>query len=203
MITVYHAPRARSVRIIWTLEELGVPYEVNAMPFTPEALKSDTYLRVHPLGKVPAIRDGDVRLFESGAIVEYLVERYGNGRLAPAPNTPARPDYLQWMHFAEGTAMPPISELAQHTMFKPEAERVPSVVADARARIAAWLPVVEAALAGRDYLCGAEFTAADVMMGYTALLPKWFGMLGEPHANLHAWLARLEARPALQKALTT
>lgn len=203
MITLYHSPRTRSLRVLWLLEELGVPYELRSMAFTPDVLKSADYLRLSPLGKVPALEDGDVRLFESGAIVEYLVERYDSGRLAPAIGTPARAAYLQWIHFAEGTAMPPVSQLAQHTMFKPAEERVAAVAADARASIGIWLRLLESALAGRDYLCGSQFTAADVMMGYSLLLPKWFGMLGDDAPNLAAYLARLEERPALQKALSS
>jgi glutathione S-transferase len=201
MVTLFHSPRTRSLRVLWLLEELGIPYELRTLPFTPESLKSPEYLRINPLGKVPAIQDGDAQMFESGAIVEYLVEKYGNGRLAPAPGTPARAAYLQWIHFAEATAMPPISELAQHTMFKPEAERIAAIVPDAQARIQNWLTTVEAAMDGRDYLCGSELTAADVMLGYSLLLTKWFGLLGD-RPNLTAYLARLEARPALQKALT-
>ncbi|MEO8603859.1 MAG: glutathione S-transferase family protein [bacterium] len=201
MITLYHSPRTRSLRVLWLLEELAVPYTLKTLTFAPTDLKSDAYLRIHPLGKVPSIEDGEVQMFESGAIVEYLIERYGNGRLAPPAGTPARAAYLQWLHFAESTAMPPISELAQHTMFKPEAERIAAVIPDAQARIQIWLQTVEAALAGRDYICGREFTGADVMLGYSVLLPKWFGSLGAQHPNLHAYLARLEARPALRKAL--
>ncbi len=200
MVTLFHSPRTRSLRVLWLLEELGTPYELRTLPFTAENLKSAEYLRINPLGKLPAIQDGDVQMFESGAIVEYLVEQYGNGRLAPAPGTPARATYLQWLHFGEASAMPPISELAQHTMFKPESERIAAVIPDAQARIQTWLSAVEPALAGRDYLCGGEFTAADVMMGYSLLLTKWFGLLGD-RPNLAAYLARLEARPALQKAL--
>jgi glutathione S-transferase len=105
MIILYHSPRTRSLRVLWLLEELGVPYELRSMTFTPDVLQSADYLRLSPLGKVPALEDGDVRLFESGAIVEYLVERYDDGRLAPAIGTPARAAYLQWIHFAEGTAI--------------------------------------------------------------------------------------------------
>jgi glutathione S-transferase len=203
MVTLYHSPRTRSLRIVWLLEELGTPYALNTLTFSPGDLKSEAYLRVNPLGKVPAIEDGDVRMFESGAIVEYLIERYGDGRLAPPPGTPARAAYLQWLHFAEATAMPPISELAQHTMFKPEAERIAAIVPDAKARIQAWLQVVEAALSDRPFIGGADFSGADVMLGYSALLPKWFGHLGPQHANIDAYLTRLEARPALQKALAS
>ncbi len=201
MITLYHSPRTRSLRVLWLLEELGVPYELRTLTFAPAELKSDEYLRINPLGKVPSIRDGEVQMFESGAIVKYLIERYGADRLAPPLGTPQRAAYLQWIHFAESTAMPPISDLAQHTMFKPEGERLAAMVPDATARIHAWLRTLEAALAGRDYACGAAFSGADVMLGYSVLLPKWFNMLGDEYPNLNAYIGRLEARPALQKAL--
>lgn len=202
MIKLYHSPRTRSVRILWLLEELGLPYELSTMPFTDETLKSAAYLKVHPMGKVPAIEDGPVTMFESGAITEYILEKYGNGRLAPAPGSPARPGYLQWLHFAESTAMPPVGDMAQHLMFKPENERIPAVVADAQVRIGRVLDAVEAGLTG-DYIAGPEFTAADVMLGYALLLMKWFGMIGPQHPKTAAYLQRLEQRPAMQKAVNS
>jgi glutathione S-transferase len=201
MLKLYHSPRTRSVRIYWLLEELGVPYELETLAFTPETLKAPAYLNVHPLGKLPAIQDGDLILFESGAILEYILEKYGNGRLAPAPGDPARGAFLQWVHFAEATAMPPLGDIAQHMLFKPEAERIPAVVADAQARVATIVAAIEKTLTGRQYLLGSEFTAADIMMGYSLLLVKWFGLLTPEYPNVTAYLARLEQRPALRKAL--
>jgi len=201
MIKLYHSARTRSVRILWLLEELAVPYELVTMQFTPEALKAPSYTSINPLGKVPSIEDGELTLFESGAIVEYLIETYGKGRLAPKLGTPARAKFLQWVHFAEATAMPPLADLAQHTLFKPEAERVPAVVADARARAGNVLAALDRELAGKTYLLGDEFSGADVMMGYAVLLMKWFGLIGSKYANVSAYLARLEQRPGLEKAL--
>jgi glutathione S-transferase len=201
MLKLYHSPRTRSMRIYWLLEELGVPYELETLAFTPETLKAAPYLKVHPLGKLPAIQDGDLIMFESGAILEYILEKYGKGRLAPAPGSPARGAFLQWVHFAEATAMPPLSDIAQHTLFKPEAERVAAVVADGQARVAAVVAALEQTLTGKEYLLGSEFSAADIMMGYSLLLVKWFGLLTPEYRNATAYLTRLEQRPALQKAL--
>src|SRR5437667_1264725 len=175
MITLYHSPLMRSVRIYWLLEELRLPYRLETLTFT--SLKSPAYKKVHPLGKVPAIQDGDLTMFESGAILEYILEEYGNGRLAPAPGTSRRAMFLQWVHFAEATAFPPIGDVVAHTLFRPEAERIPAVVADGRTRAAAVLGMLEQALAGKRYLLGAEFTAADIMMGLTLLGAKWHGLL--------------------------
>ena len=198
---LYHSPRTRSIRIYWLLEELGIPFELAALEFTPDALKSPSYLKVHPLGKVPSLEDGELTMFESGAIVEYILEKYGKGRLAPPPGSALRGPFLQWLHFAEATAMPPVVLIIAHSMLKPEAERIPAVVADGRTGAAAVLAALEGALAGKQYLLGHEFSAADIMMGYSLLLMKWLGLISEAYPNVAAYLARLEERPALQKAL--
>lgn len=199
MIKLFHSPRSRSLRVYWLLEELALPYELVTIDFQ---RSGRPFTQATPTGKVPTLQDGDVTMFESGAIVEYVLERHGNGRLAPPPGSPLRPQYLQWIHFAEGTAFPPLANIAWHTLFRRDAERIPDVINDYRAWAGAALEVLEKALDGRDYLLGADFSAADVMVGYTVACVKWFGMLGEQYPRLAAYLARLEARPAFQKALT-
>ncbi|MBI2963295.1 MAG: glutathione S-transferase family protein [Deltaproteobacteria bacterium] len=198
MIKLYHAPLTRSIRIYWLLEELGVPYQLEVVQF---AVGKTPFAQRSPYGKVPAIEDGDLAMFESGAILEYVLERYGEGRLAPRPGTPQRGEFLQWVHFAEATAMPPLGDIVRHTIFKPEAERIAAVVEDARGRAAATFAVAERSLEGKDYLLGGEFSAADVMMGVTLLIARRFEVLDARTPNLLAYLARLEARPALQRAL--
>jgi glutathione S-transferase len=200
MIRLYHCPHARSARVLWLLEELGVPYDLVKLDFTPERLKSPDYLKIHPLGKVPAIVDGDLTLFESGAIVEYIVERYGEGRLAPPPGSAERAAFLQWLHFGEATLLPPLGDIAQHTIFRPEAERIPAVVADARQRAAAVLALLERVLSERAYLAGSDFTAADIMTGYGLHLTKLLGLLTPDQPNIQAYLGRLAERPAFRKA---
>jgi glutathione S-transferase len=197
VLKLYHSPGTRSWRIRWLLEELAIPYQLETVPFV---LPTTPFAQPSPFGKLPAIEDGDVVMFESGAILEYVLERYGGGRLAPAPGTPERAAFLQWVHFAEATAMPPLGEITRQTMFKPEAERVQAVIDDARLRAAAALRVVEQALAGKEYLLGAKFSAADVMMGYTLVSARWHGVLGEDFPNLSRYLGRLEARAAFQRA---
>ena len=200
MIKLYHASKTRSVRVLWLLEELGMRYELALIPFTQDALKSAAFLRVNPCGSLPAIEDGEVAMFESGAIVEYVLERYGNGRLAPPIGSPVRARYLQWLHFGEASLLPPLGDIAQHAMFRPEAERIPAMVVDGRRRAVAKLDVLERALAGSAYLCGEELTAADVMVGYGVAIAALLGVVGGQHPNLRAYLARLETRPAFQKA---
>jgi len=198
MIKLYHAPFTRSIRVLWLLEELGVPYELERVAFQPP---KHPFSQPTPYGKVPAIADGDVEMIESGAIVEYVLERYGKGKLAPAPGSPERGPFLQWLHFAEATALPPVGDIVRHTLFKPEAERIPAVVEDARGRLDRTLEVLEKALEGREYLLASGFSAADVMMGVSLFIMRRLKSLDPKFTNLAAYLGRLEKRPALQKAL--
>lgn len=197
MITLYHAPMSRSLRVRWLLEELAIPYKLETRNLG--QLKTPDYLAVHPLGKVPAIVEDGLVMFESGAIVQYLLEKYGDGRLEPKVGSPERPAFLQWLHFAESTLTPPLGEIAQHTLIRPEAERIPAVVPDAAKRAGNALGVVERALAGRSWLLP-EFSAADVMMGYSVALANFMKLVTDATPNVKAYLARCQARPAFQKA---
>jgi len=197
MIKLYHAPLTRSVRIYWLLEELGIAYELETVSF-----RSDTipFGQSTPVGKLPAIQDGDLTMFESGAILEYIIERYGKGRLAPPPGSSLRGQYLQWVHFAEATAFPPLGNLAWHVLFKKDAETIPTAMADYRHLAAAALQVVETALTHREFLLESGFSGADIMMGFTLGCAQMLGALTERFPNATAYLKRLEARPAFQKA---
>lgn len=197
MIKLYFAPRTRSVRILWLLEELGLPYELERVEFLPPARRF--FAQDTPTGKLPTIVDGDVVMCESGAIVEYVLERYGEGRLAPPVGSPERGAFLQWMHFAESTAFPPLGIVVWLSLYRQDPD--PDLLADARERAALGLDHLERELAGRSYLVGDEFTAADVMTGFTLGAARLLGVLDERHPNLGAYLSRLEARPAFQKAL--
>jgi glutathione S-transferase len=200
VIRLYHATLTRSMRILWLLEELGLPYELESVEFV---RPTRPFAQRTPFGKVPTLVDGEVAMFESGAILEYLLERYGAGRLAPAPGTPARAAFLQWVHFAEATLLPPLGQLAWNLVMKPAEERIPQVVEESRATAAAALDVLERALDGREYLLG-SFSGADVMMGYSLQSARWFGVLTEAgHPRTSAYFERLSARPAFQKALAT
>jgi glutathione S-transferase len=201
MITLYHAPNSRSVRVYATLEELDLQYEVKQLTF-PVDLRSDAYLKINPLARVPALTDGEVSLFESGAIVQYLLARYGNGRLEPAVESPDFPIYLQWFHCAEATFLPPLSDLIQHTMVLPEDERVPGVIPWSQKRIRANLDVLETAVSGGEFLAGRAFSAADIMMAYTLHLVKLVQLFdSEDHPNTGIWLDKVESRPAWKVAV--
>ncbi|MEB2285294.1 MAG: hypothetical protein B6D46_12725 [Polyangiaceae bacterium UTPRO1] len=199
MLKLYHAQLTRSVRIVWLLEELGVAYELVAVPFKPprSSFEQDT-----PAGKFPTLDDDGMVMFESGAILEYLIEKYGRGRLAPPIGDPERGRYLQWVHFAEATAFPPLGDVARHTMFLPEADRLPQVAADGRMRAKNALDVLERALQDKHYLVGGELSGADIMMGYLVMAARMLGCVGAEHANIAAYWDRLAARPGFQKALS-
>ena len=200
MIKLYHAQFTRSIRVLWLLEELGIPYDLVSVAFKPprHSFEQDT-----PTGKFPAIEDGDLVMFESGAIVEYLIEKYGKGRLAPPIGSADRGLYLQWLHFAEATVFPPIGDVARHTMFLAEADRIPQVVADGRVRAENAFGILERSLAGRQYIVGNEFSGADIMLGYSVMTARMFGIVGDGHPNTSAYWDRLAARPGFQKALSS
>lgn len=197
MITLHHVPYSRSLRVRWLLEELGLPYELAVRSFGD--LKRPEHLALHPLGKVPVLEDGEVVLFESGAILQHLLERYGSGRLEPKPGTPERARYWQWFHYAEASLTPPLGLIVRHTVLLPEPERLPAVLEHARAEEQRALAPVERALVGQSWLLP-DFSAADIMLGYSLKLASLLRLLGDATPELSAYLARCEARPAYQRA---
>jgi len=197
VLTLYFAPRTRAVRVRWLLEELGLPYELRRVTFN---VPNRVFSQDTPLGKLPVIEDEGVVFCESGAIVEYILEKYGQGRLAPPIGSPLRGPFLQWLHFAEGTAFPPLGVLIWHGFYQGEADRYPEVMQHARERADGALAFIERALVGQQYLLGDEFSAADVMMGFTLVVARMLGVLDARYPELERYVARLEARPALHAA---
>jgi len=213
MVVVHHLNNSRSQRVLWLLEELGLAYEVRRYQRDAKTMLAPPELRaVHPLGKSPVISDGDVTLAESGAIVEYLASRYGNGTLIPKANTPEHLRYLYWMHFAEGSAMPPlllklifdriektpapffvrpiarmIAQRAKQMMVLPNLERQ--------------LDYMEGELGRHEWFAGPAFTAADIQMSFPLEAASTRGGLNEGRPKLWAFLKRIHERPAYQRAL--
>jgi glutathione S-transferase len=199
MIKLWYAPRTRSVRIVWLLEELGLPYELERVEFLPPA--KSFFAQKTPLGKLPVIEDGEVVMCESGAIVEYVLERYGEGRLAPPPGSPERAAFLQWLHFAESTAFPPLGIVVWLTGYRDDAAAHAKIIEDARARAAMGFDFLEEQIGDRLYLLGEAFSAADIMMGFTLVAAQMLGVLDARHPRLNTYVARLQERPALRKVL--
>jgi glutathione S-transferase len=196
MLRLYYAPRTRSVRVRWLLEELGLPHELLRVEFRP----GTTFSQATPLGKLPVLEDGETVIGESGAILEYILERHASGRLAPPVGSAQRGEFLQWLHFAEGTAFPPLSVLIWHGIYRKDADRVPLAIEAARERAASVLAVIEKHLSSREYLLGSEFSAADVMLGFTLAAAQFLGVLDARYPATLAYLERLTQRPAYRRA---
>lgn len=197
---LYHCKNSRSVRVLWLLEELGLDYTLETLPFDPKALKSVDYLEINPFGKVPVLVDGPLRMSESVAIVQYLLDRYSDGRLQPDPESPEFGKFLQWLHFGEATMMGPVAEIAAHRFTLPEEERSQKAIDRACRALDHYAGVLDEELEGREWLVGGQFTAADIVVGYVLFLMQLFRVMPEGHANVAAWFERLKARPAYQIA---
>lgn len=200
MLKLHFAPGSRAGRIVWLLEELGLPYEMNKMAFHPKDLKSDEHRARHPLGRVPVLDDGDVRIFESGAIVEYILERYRNGGLKPAVDAAEFPMYLQWFHYCEGMVMPPVNTIIVQTVLLPPERRDETALGQAQRLLTRSLAPIDQNLEGKDYLIG-DFSAADVMLGHACFMSNRLGCVTDEMTNLKAYVERITARPAFQTAI--
>ncbi|MBN3728074.1 glutathione S-transferase family protein [Burkholderia sp. Ac-20379] len=213
MLTVHHLNNSRSQRVLWLLEELGVPYEIKRYERDPRTMLAPPELRaVHPLGKSPVITDNGLTIAESGAIVEYLIDRYGEGRFAPAPGTPARLRYTYWLHYAEGSAMPPLllklvaQRIAQAPMpffAKPIARKIAATLQSSFVdpQLKLHLGYIEAELGATGWFAGDAFSAADLQMSFPLeAAASRAGTVAQLPA-IRAFLERIHARPAYRRAL--
>ena len=199
---IHHAPNSRSVRALWLFNELGLPYELEIYPLGDKSMRTPEYLKVHPLGRVPALEDGDLTIFESGAIVQYVLDKYGDGAMVPATRSPDYPTYLQWLHYAEGMIMPQVNIIVVETIFLPEERRNQTNVDRATKLLTRMLTAVDIHLRDREFLAG-EFSGADIMTGHACIVSGRLGADISDKPNVAAYIDRLEARPALQKAWAT
>ena len=200
MLTLHFAPNSRAGRIVWLLEELELPYEINKMAFHPQDLKSDAHRARHPLGRVPVLDDGDVRIFESGAIVEYVIARHKNGGLRPSDDAPEFPEFLQWFHYCEGMVMPPVNTIVVQTLLLPKERQDATALGQAQRLLSKALVPVNEALGGRDYLIG-DFSAADIMLGHACFMSNRLGCVGEDMPHLKAYVERVANRPHFKTAI--
>lgn len=213
MITVHHLNNSRSQRVLWLLEELGIDYDIKRYQRDPMTMLTPPELRqVHPLGKSPVITDGGLTLAESGAIIEYLVERYGRGRLVPAAGTPEKLRYSYWLHYAEGSMQPMLLmklifgqiEKAPMPFFaRPIARAISKNTTSSfiDPNIKRHLDYMEAELGKTPWFAGNEFTAADVQMSFPLEAATVRAGLDSRWPNLMAFLGRVHARPAYQRAI--
>ena len=213
MITVHHLNNSRSQRILWLLEELGLDYEVKRYQRDAKTMLAPPSLRkVHPLGKSPVITDDDLTLAESGAIVDYLIERYGAGRLTPAAGTPEKLRYTYWLHYAEGSAMPPLLlklvfdkiETAPMPFFvRPIAKAISGKAKSSfiEPQIKQHLDYLEGELNKNDWFAGTEFSGADIQLSFPLEAAAARGGLDDSRPRLMGFLKLIHARPAYKRAI--
>jgi glutathione S-transferase len=213
MIVVHHLNNSRSQRVLWLLEELGLEYDIQRYARHPKTMLAPNSLKaVHPLGKSPVVVDGPQTVAESGAIVEYLVNRYGQGRFAPAAGSPERLRYTYWLHYAEGSAMPPLlmklifDEVQKAPMpffVKPVARAIANGATKAfiGPQIKQHLDFMEAELGRANWFVGNDFSAADIQLSFPLEAAAARGLVGDKRPRLTEFLRRIHARPAYQRAL--
>jgi glutathione S-transferase len=202
MLKLHHAPNSRAGRIVWLLEELNLDYDINTMKFHPSDLKSDEHRSRHPLGRIPVLEDDDVSIYESGAIVEYVLARHAPGKLKPKVDEETFPQYLQWFHYCEGMIMPPMNTIVVHTIILPEERRDETVLGQAQRLLSNALKPVNETLEGKDYLIG-EFSAADIMLGHSCFMSNRLGCVSDEMSNIKSYVERIQSRPAFKKAIET
>ena len=196
---LYFAPKSRAVKIAWLLEELELNYEIEKYSVGDRALRTPEYYKIHPMGRIPVLEDGDVRIYESGAIVQYLLARHGNGKLMPTVDHSSFPDFLQWIHYAEGSIMQQVNSLVVETILLPPEKKNDVNVARALKLLKVALGNVDNRLQDRDYLTGV-FSGADIMTGHSCYGAKLAGADISDMKNLNAYIDRLLERPAFKKA---
>ncbi|MCT8161177.1 glutathione S-transferase family protein [Pseudoruegeria sp. SHC-113] len=199
MIRLHHCPQTRSMRTLWLLHELDVPFEVVVHPFD-KSLRQPEYLALNPAGRVPALEIDERRLFETGAITEYLCECFPEAGLGRMPGAEERADWLVWVHFAETVSQHSAALTQQHVMLYEDAMRSPIVTKLEAARLGKCYAALEARLSGRDYLLDGGFSAADISVGQAIYMARHFAPL-EPFPALLAWYERITARAGFQASL--
>ncbi|MDA0276070.1 MAG: glutathione S-transferase family protein [Proteobacteria bacterium] len=197
MILVHHLNDSRSQRVLWLLEELALPYEIRHYKRMDTRLAPPELKAIHPLGKSPVITDGGRTVFESGAIIDYVIRRHGGGRLQPDPASPAYDDYQMWLHYAEGSAMLPLMLNLYVSRLGDDGEPLKPRI---ESEIANHLGYLDAQLKGRDYLLGSAFSGADIQMSFIGEIAEAYQKRAA-YPALDAWVKRLHARPAYQVAL--
>ena len=200
MIKLYLTPNTRAGRVAWLLEELEMEYELEILPFTKEGLKSPEHRARHALGRVPVIEDGDVTIFESGAIIQYIIDTYDHKGFKPDVNSPEYPYYLQWFHYCEGMVMPPMNQIVVQTILLPADRRDETVLNQAMNLLSKSLKPLNEYLEDKDYLIG-QFSAADCMLGHSCYMANRFGTVSVEMTNIKNYVKNIESRAAFQKAI--
>ena len=202
MLTLHFSSNSRAQRVLWLLEELQLEYNLNKIKFHPSELKSDEHRKRHPLGRVPVLEDKEITIYESGAIVEYLIARHSNGELKPEVSDPAFPNYLQWFHYCEGMIMPPMNTIVVHTLILPEERRNEEVLRQAKNLLTKALLPVNQLLEKNKYLID-KFSGVDFMLGHSLYMSNKLKCVSDEMINIKNYLNLIIDREAFQKAINT
>ena len=202
MLTLHFSSNSRAQRVLWLLEELQLEYSLNKIKFHPSELKSDEHRKRHPLGRVPVLEDEEIIIYESGAIVEYLIARHSNGELKPEVSDPAFPNYLQWFHYCEGMIMPPMNTIVVHTLILPEERRNEEVLRQAKNLLTKALLPVNQLLEKNKYLID-KFSGVDFMLGHSLYMSNKLKCVSDEMINIKNYLSLINEREAFQKAINT
>ena len=197
MLKIYHTKGTRAFRVIWVCEELGVPYEITPVDFSAQYRSTPEWRAMNPVGKVPVMMDGDMKMFESCAMMQYVLDRYGQGRLQPPPTDPTYPHYLQWCWFAESTFARPLGEMVNHRReFKPELD---DVIAEMKRRATLCVTALDATLTDRPYLLGDTLSAADISNCYVVRSYRR-AVTEDLPSNVEAFFRRMTAMESFARA---
>jgi glutathione S-transferase len=199
VITLYHCADARSFRPLWTLEELGLDYELKMLPFPPRMLAKE-YLQINPLGTIPTLVEGETRMTESAAMIEYLIARHGPGEIGVAVDDPKYGAYLNWLHHGEATLTFPQTLVLRYTRLEPPERRIPQAAEDYAKWFIARLRLTDAAVSNTPWLLGDRFTGADIAVGYALLLAQSLGLHERFTPPIRDYWARLQTRDGFQRA---
>ena len=199
MLKLHFCSNSRAQRVLWLLEELKIEYSLNKIKFHPSELKSDEHRNRHPLGRVPVLEDGDISIYESGAIIEYIIARHSDGSFKPKIEDSNYPYYLQWYHYCEGMVMPPMNTIVVQTLILSEERRNEEILRQANNLLTKAINPVNNLLEKNEYLLG-ELSGVDFMLGHSLYMAKKLGCVNEDMKNIERYLQLIGKREAFQKA---
>ena len=203
MLTLHFCSNSRAQRVLWLLEELKLSYNLNKIKFHPSELKSDEHRKRHPLGRVPVLEDDDITIFESGAIIDYIIEKYDNKNLKPSVESRTFPNYLQWYHYCEGMVMPPMNTIVVHTLILPEDRRDPEVLRQAKNLLTKSIMPVNQLLTENKFLIGDKISGVDFMLGHSLYMADKLRCVNEDMVSIHGYIKLINSLETFQKAINT
>ena len=203
MLKLHFCSNSRAQRVLWLLEELDLQYQLNKIKFHPSELKSEEHRRRHPLGRVPVLEDNDVMIYESGAIIEYIIAKYDKIGLKPSVDDILFPIYLQWYHYCEGMVMPPMNSIVVHTMILPPERRDPEVLRQAKNLLTKSILPIDELLKNNKYLIGEKISGVDFMLGHALFMADKLKCVNEDMGNIKKYLELVNSLKSFQKAVTS